>query len=40
MAQGITPPLLDAAAGIVIGAIILAAVTVGGRIRHAGKKES
>jgi len=38
--KGITPPLLDAAAGIVIGAIILAALTVGGRIRHAGKKES
>jgi hypothetical protein len=38
--KGITPPLLDAAAGIVIGAIFLAAVTVAGRIRHASKKES
>ena len=38
--KAITPPLLDASAGIVLGAIILAAVTVGGRIRNACKKES
>jgi len=38
--KAITPPLLDASAGIVIGAIILAVVTVGGRIRNACKKES
>jgi len=38
--KAITPSLLDAGAGIVIGAIILAVVTVGGRIWNAGKKES
>lgn len=38
--KAITPSLLDAVAGIVIGAIILAVVTVGGRIRNACKKES
>ncbi|MBP1719129.1 MAG: hypothetical protein H6Q43_2567, partial [Deltaproteobacteria bacterium] len=38
--KSITPPLLDAAAGIVIGAVILAAVTAGGRIRNAGKEDS
>ena len=38
--KAITPPLLDAVAGIVIGVIILAVVTVGGRIWNAGKKES
>jgi hypothetical protein len=38
--KAMTPTLLDAVAGIVIGAIILAVVTVGGRIRNAGKKES
>jgi len=38
--KAITLPLLDASAGIVIGAIILAVVTVGGRIRNASKKES
>jgi len=38
--KAITPPLLDAVAGIVIGVIILAAVTVGGRIWNVGKKES
>jgi len=38
--KAITPSLLDAVAGIVIGAIILAVVTVGGRIWNAGKKES
>jgi hypothetical protein len=36
----ITPPLLDAAAGIVIGAVLLGGVSLGGRIRHAGKKAS
>jgi len=38
--KAITPPLLDAVAGIVIGVIILAVVTVGGRIWNVGKKES
>jgi len=38
--KAITPPLLDAAAGMVMGAAILAAVAVGGRLRNAAKKES
>jgi hypothetical protein len=38
--KAIIPPLLDAATGIVIGVVVLAAVTVGGRIRKAGKKKS
>jgi uncharacterized protein len=38
--KAITPSLLDAAAGIIIGAVILTAVTVGARIRNAGKKKS
>ena len=38
--KAITPTLLDAVSGIVIGAIILAVVTLGGCIRNAGRKES
>ena len=38
--KAITPTLLDAVAGIVIGAVILAVVTLGGRIWNAGKRES
>ena len=36
--QAITPTLLDALTGIVIGAIIFTVVTVGGRLWNAGKK--
>jgi predicted DNA repair protein MutK len=36
--KAITPTLLDALTGIVIGAIILTVVTVGGRLWNAGKK--
>ena len=38
--KAIAPTLLDAVAGIVVGAIILAVVTAVWRIRNAGKKES